>query len=973
MIDAIVPIALVAVAFAALAILALRMRVLFKLSMKNLLRRKRRAVIVILGLLVGTALISSALVVGDTLEYIFTEDVLLRWGAIDEVVAQQSVDVYMPFNASYFDALRDNLFATGAPIDGIAPAILEQLTVRNEAKDLWAEPVTIIGLNSSLESGLGGMSTLDGKSVATWDLGPAEVFANQRLTDRLNVDRGSVLRIYFIQRSFNVTVRDILKDDGIANLDKQPTLIMSLETAQIRFQMPAMINLIRVSNTGDEETGVQYSDQVALGIASFITSQGWNAGGAANIKVQEVKKEGLDAAQQFSKDITQIFFIMGTFATVAGILLIINIFVMMAEERKPEMGVSRAVGMTRGQLTQTFLFEGAVYAAASSVAGAFVGLGLGRVVIYFMSTVGTLGQQDVGVTFHFEWVSIAVAFAVGVIITLVTAAIASWWISRLNIVRAIRGQQEPVPTRTTIVEAIAGALLLLGAVVAFLERSYPPANIAWVPLLIMAGMIVSMHRLSPRWTFTFGGLGIMAWVLGPKFVELDEENIFIPLVLAGLLLVLGGVLFVAYNNSALLRMIARLGGRSKGRPVLKTSLTYPMSKRFRTGMTLAMFSLIMFAISIISMIQAMQGSAISQSIPTQSGGYDFVAHTSTFQRIDDANWSKGMGESGVAQYIESVSNATVVPVYVQKPGGGGSVPYTLWGVDNVLIRTNEFGFKSALSSFVDRHGVEHPLLTQRDAWLALAENDSLALVDGNAASGTVISPSAGILKLDVGDVVRVSSDVGYRNFTILGILQQSLPGTMGLFVNQGVVLGNYSITWSAYFFQLKPGVSAQYAANRLTTVFVQYGLETVVVSEILGQVMETADRVLVLMQAYLGIGLVVGVAGLVVITIRAVVERRQQIGVLRAIGYTKRMVTASFLLEVSFVAAFGTAIGITLGVLLSYRVWSLFFQDLTPFIIPWLHFAIIAFIVGSVTVLATASPAVRASRTPPAEALRYTE
>ena len=52
----------------------------------------------------------------------------------------------------------------------------------------------------------------------------------------------------------------------------------------------------------------------------------------------------------------------------------------------------------------------------------------------------------------------------------------------------------------------------------------------------------------------------------------------------------------------------------------------------------------------------------------------------------------------------------------------------------------------------------------------------------------------------------------------------------------------------------------------------------------------------------MGLGLVVGVAALGVITARSVVERRQQIGVLRAIGFQRRMVQLSFLLESSFIA-----------------------------------------------------------------------
>ena len=52
-----------------------------------------------------------------------------------------------------------------------------------------------------------------------------------------------------------------------------------------------------------------------------------------------------------------------------------------------------------------------------------------------------------------------------------------------------------------------------------------------------------------------------------------------------------------------------------------------------------------------------------------------------------------------------------------------------------------------------------------------------------------------------------------------------------------------------------------------------------------------------LLLGFMGLGLIVGVAALGVVSARAVVERRQQIGVLRSIGFRRGMVQLSFLLE----------------------------------------------------------------------------
>ena len=125
----------------------------------------------------------------------------------------------------------------------------------------------------------------------------------------------------------------------------------------------------------------------------------------------------------------------------------------------------------------------------------------------------------------------------------------------------------------------------------------------------------------------------------------------------------------------------------------------------------------------------------------------------------------------------------------------------------------------------------------------------------------------------------------------------------------------------------------------------------------------------------MALGLIVGVAALGVISARAVVERRQQIGVLRAIGFRRGMVQSALLLESSFIALTAIVVGTALGLLLAANIvrdqqrqpsW----HDLTLHV-PWLNLAIIFAAVYAVALIATLAPARRASRVRPAEALRY--
>jgi putative ABC transport system permease protein len=117
----------------------------------------------------------------------------------------------------------------------------------------------------------------------------------------------------------------------------------------------------------------------------------------------------------------------------------------------------------------------------------------------------------------------------------------------------------------------------------------------------------------------------------------------------------------------------------------------------------------------------------------------------------------------------------------------------------------------------------------------------------------------------------------------------------------------------------------------------------------------------------------VGVAALGVISTRAVVERRQQIGVLRAIGYQRSMVGLSFLIESSFVALLGILVGVVLGLITSYNFVQYFAQD-SPSLtweVPWVQVLGIVALAYAVSLVTTVMPARQASRIYPAEALRY--
>lgn len=129
-----------------------------------------------------------------------------------------------------------------------------------------------------------------------------------------------------------------------------------------------------------------------------------------------------------------------------------------------------------------------------------------------------------------------------------------------------------------------------------------------------------------------------------------------------------------------------------------------------------------------------------------------------------------------------------------------------------------------------------------------------------------------------------------------------------------------------------------------------------------------------MLQSFMALGLAVGIAGLGVIAFRSVVERRQQIVMLRAIGYQRGTVTLTFLLESSFVAAMGILSGIAGGAVLARNLLtSEAFTDgaTIQFAMPWAELVAVAAVAMAFSLAMTWWPSRGASRVPVADALRY--
>jgi hypothetical protein len=274
-----------------------------------------------------------------------------------------------------------------------------------------------------------------------------------------------------------------------------------------------------------------------------------------------------------------IFSIFGVFSIMAGVLLIFMIFVMLAAERRSEMGMARAIGMQRSHLVQMFVTEGVLYDLAAALVGVVLGLGVSYLMIDFMGTIfSQVGSQYSGqelffrFQFHVTPASVIIAYCLGVLFTFAVVTVASWQSSRLNIVAAIRDipDAENASRRglfQQIVRAVVGPLLAAGGAYIIwlgmeqgLTAILTGVTLALVGIAFLADWLLSYSALRSetrkRIIYSVVGLGlILTWgiswsaLLGQRVSLFDGNPVWVPLtfILGGPMLILGGILVVMFN------------------------------------------------------------------------------------------------------------------------------------------------------------------------------------------------------------------------------------------------------------------------------------------------------------------------------------------------------------------------------------------------------------------------------------------
>jgi putative ABC transport system permease protein len=1005
----VVMLALLALCLLLVVFIAWRRPVIFKMGIRNIFRRKTQTALIIVGLMLATLIMSAALATGDTLNNSVNSAVFDLLGPVDEFVVasndesgEGSVDALlmdtMPIervdevraavDGLEVDAVGGTLLTMG-PVINLGDASLAGATDQQqllESATASNPEVTMIGAPQEAYNAFGGLNDQDGNPIDVSTLGAEEVYISEEAADDLGLDIGDNIAYFLNNQPYGATVRGIVPDTALAGgiNPNSASMIVGFEHLQQATGYEGRISGIMISNSGGTREGLEHSDDVTGALESTL--------GGTGLGIVPIKQINADSAELTASLFVTMFIVFGLFSIAVGILLIVLIFTMLAAERRAEMGMARAVGAQRRQLIQQFIAEGAGYTIISGLVGTALGVGAAWIIARGM---GGLTGGQFGIELYVHPRSMLIAYSLGVVITFLAVILSSWRISKLNVVAAIRDIPEVYRAKRNRTQLIWGLLgILAGALFTaqgWSNGSITPFLIGTTILPFGLAAILAYFGANTRLVLTLVGLFVLVWwllptnafeaIFGDRFDAGGIELFFI----SGISIVAASTMVIVQNLDLLLAVVRALGGRFRGLlSSVRLGIAYPHANAGRAGMTIAMFALIVFSI----VVMGTMNSIFTQAILSEeaNAGMEVRVDVPMANPIDDITVAmeeagidtSQLGQPGRIDLAASLLDQQLVEEDGEETWESG---FIVQGMDATYLDETQLRFSARADGYDSDEAIREALKNDPNvmvipSFFATGGDDQADFNFGGGPTQTFDQiPTEGTFQPETVRMRGASGEV--VELTVIGVLDPDYSMMWGYYIGtptMDLLLAPEEPRFSQYYMSVADGADPGEIAAQIERELLQYGVQATDIEQEMLDAQQQQSSFMVVMQAFMGLGMIVGVAAVGVISYRAVVERRQQIGMLRAMGFQTATVARAFVIETAVVVVLGAVSGAILGLILSRNLAT---DPATTggiavdFQIPWGTVLITVSVAIIAALIMSWFPARQASQILPAEALRY--
>lgn len=478
----------------------------------------------------------------------------------------------------------------------------------------------------------------------------------------------------------------------------------------------------------------------------------------------------------------------------------------------------------------------------------------------------------------------------------------------------------PVHTRTIVVSLLVGTLVTLISAVLPAIRASRVAPVAAMRDDIAAPVGGVFRRGLIGLVFVLLGAGLLV----PGVTQEDVQWLMVGLGAA--LIVIGVLVAAPATTRPVIRVVASpfiLITGTVGKLAKQNSLRNPR----RTATTASALMIGLALMGAVSVIASSTKASVADIVESQLTA-DYVL-----------NGGNAPFPVTVAQEVAKLPDVASVA--------------TLGGVEVVVDKKSLFAMAS------DPQGIQDNIKVVVNAGSLSALNSGQVLISQNLADeegwkvGTTVDAGIGTIKKQALTVGGIFED----NEVLAG--QLVVPRELYTKAVPAALQGDFAV-----YVKAKPGSDQSQLRTELTStvkpflvVSVQNG------SEFTDSQASQINILLYTIYALLALSVVIAVLGIVNTLALSVFERTREIGLLRAVGMTRRqlrrMITVESISTAVFGAVLGTVLGLVLGITVQYGVRS---QGLEVLSIPWMSLAIVLVAAALAGMVAAVLPAWRAVR-----------
>lgn len=573
---------------------------------------------------------------------------------------------------------------------------------------------------------------------------------------------------------------------------------------------------------------------------------------------QPVRKQALESSNP-AQDFGQLFLGFSFFLVVAALLLTSMMFQLGLEQRTHEIGTLLALGFTARQVRRMLLGEGIGIAVLGGIVGVAGGILYARAMLYGLSTIWRDAVGTSNLQYHASVVPLLIGATAGIAIATFTL-----WLS-------LRRQAKQA----------AHVLLTEGTE----ETQWYRSRAHW--------------KRSPALGIGIGALAAAVALAGIALVRDDSAaaGLFFG---AGALMLAGGIALASSFLGALAAAgkTPIRGSYAAELPTLgELGIRNSARRRKRSLATIGLLACGSFLIAAIGVFR-LDANADATQRPSGTGGFALIGESS-LPIVHDLNSSEGRDYFGIDD--DAMDEVGVVPLRVRD------------GEDASCLNLNRAQRPRLL-------GVRPELLHERGAftftkfdvdpkdapWLLLKH-------DGTDDAVPAIADAASIqwaLRKKVGDTIDYIDERGrpFKVRLVAAVANSILQGN--LVIDEAEFIKRFPSEAGYRMFLIDaPSNDIDNTSAALTRALQDFGLEMTPTARRLAAFNAVQNTYLSTFQVLGALGLLLGSAGLAVVVLRNVLERRHELAVMAAVGFRRRSLQHIVLAEHAALLLLGLGLG----------------------------------------------------------------